>query len=152
MVGEVAPAAGLATVRPARSPQSARRDGSRATEVLIVPGDFTCEQRARMQDAPPARRARPRPDGPPRHLQRPSDRRRIERGSKGGGQPAAPLRSLVGARADQGTSCRKGPMSSAKLLVLSTWMPAVWSPLNGVTVFAHPAAAASSGELNHNPR
>ena len=37
MVGEAAPAAGLATVSPARSPQSARRDGSRATEVLIVP-------------------------------------------------------------------------------------------------------------------
>ena len=30
-------------------------------------------------------------------------------------------------------------------------MPAVWSPLNGVTVFGHPAAAASFGELNHNP-
>src|SRR5947199_4125736 len=54
MVGEAAPAAGLATVSPARSPKNARRDGSRATEVLIVPGDVTCERRARMQDAPPA--------------------------------------------------------------------------------------------------
>jgi hypothetical protein len=30
----------------------------------------------------------------------------------------------------------------SKLRVLSTWMPAVWSPLKGVFVSGHPAAAA----------
>jgi hypothetical protein len=30
-------------------------------------------------------------------------------------------------------------------------MPAWCSPLNGVTVFGHPAASASAGELNHRP-
>src|SRR5213075_2200222 len=31
-------------------------------------------------------------------------------------------------------------------------MPASCSPLNGVTLAGHPAAAASVGELNHSPR
>ena len=32
------------------------------------------------------------------------------------------------------------------------WIPALWSPLNGVTVVGQPAAAAASGEPNHRPR
>src|SRR6476469_2409059 len=44
-----------------------------------------------------------------------------------------------------------GPWASRKLRVLSTWIPAVWSPLNGVTVAGQPAAWASAGELNHRP-
>src|SRR5438876_626860 len=51
-----------------------------------------------------------------------------------------------------GTSVPNGPSRSGKLLVFSTWMPAVWSPLNGVGPPGHPADAPSSGELNHNPR
>jgi hypothetical protein len=37
---------------------------------------------------------------------------------------------------------RKGPLASAKLLVFKTWMPASWSPSNGVTVPGHPAVTA----------
>jgi hypothetical protein len=39
-----------------------------------------------------------------------------------------------------------------KLRVLSAWMPATWSPSNGVTVFEQPALAASFGSANHTPR
>src|SRR6185503_12381153 len=44
---------------------------------------------------------------------------------------------------------RSGPWSSVKFLVLSTWVPALWSPLNGVTEPAQPAlTAAASGGLD----
>jgi hypothetical protein len=46
----------------------------------------------------------------------------------------------------------KGPSRFGKLRVLSAWIPAVWSPLNRVTVLGHPASAAASGEPNHSPR
>src|SRR5215212_5365324 len=39
-----------------------------------------------------------------------------------------------------------------KLRELSAWMPATWSPSNGVTVFEQPALAASFGSANHTPR
>src|SRR5215213_9178409 len=45
-----------------------------------------------------------------------------------------------------------GPSSLGKLRVLNAWMPAVWSPSNGVTVSEQPASSASSGLPNHNPR
>src|SRR5215204_6589174 len=45
-----------------------------------------------------------------------------------------------------------GPSSLGKLRVLNAWMPAVWSPSNGVTVSEQPASFASSGLPNHNPR
>src|SRR5262249_42668741 len=51
-----------------------------------------------------------------------------------------------------GTTCRKGPWSFAKLLVFRTWVPALWSPLKGVTVAGHPAATASADALNQSPR
>jgi len=41
---------------------------------------------------------------------------------------------------------------SPKFRVLNAWTPALWVPLNGVTVLPQPALAASAGELNHNPR
>ena len=43
---------------------------------------------------------------------------------------------------------RKGP---CRFRVLKAWMPALCTPLNGVTLFGHPAAAAASGEPNHSP-
>ena len=43
---------------------------------------------------------------------------------------------------------RKGP---CRFRVLKAWMPALCSPLKGVTLFGHPAAAAASGEPNHSP-
>src|SRR5689334_6400920 len=55
-------------------------------------------------------------------------------------------------RIDQGLTRPSGPSPSGKLLVFSTCMPAVWSPLNGVTVDGQPALLASSGELNQSPR
>ena len=71
---------------------------------------------------------------------------------RGPARRRAPLTARRSAPAPYGSSWRSGPWSSAQLRVLSTWMPALWSPLNGVTVFGQPAAAASSGELNHRPR
>ena len=47
---------------------------------------------------------------------------------------------------------RSGPWSLGKFWLLRTWMPALCSPLNGVTVAGQPALAASFGELNHRPR
>ena len=47
---------------------------------------------------------------------------------------------------------RKGPKSLGKFAVFNTWIPALCSPLNGVTVFGQPAFAASAGELNHSPK
>src|SRR5215216_5668098 len=47
---------------------------------------------------------------------------------------------------------RSGPFNASKLRVLSACIPAVWSPLNGVTLPGHPAASAASAEPNHNPR
>src|SRR5215218_2726932 len=47
---------------------------------------------------------------------------------------------------------RRGPFRSGKLRVLSACIPAVWSPLNGVTLSGHPAALAASAVPNHNPR
>lgn len=40
----------------------------------------------------------------------------------------------------EGFTSRNGPWSSAKLLVFMAWMPALCSPLKGVTVAGHPAA------------
>ena len=54
--------------------------------------------------------------------------------------------------ARQGWIRRSGPWSFRNWRVLNAWMPAVWSPLNGVIVLGQPAAAASLGELNHSPR
>lgn len=45
-----------------------------------------------------------------------------------------------------------GPLRAGKLRVLIACTPAVWSPLNGVSVFGHPALVASSVESNHRPR
>src|SRR5215213_8339146 len=39
-----------------------------------------------------------------------------------------------------------------KLRELRAWMPASWSPSNGVTVFEQPASLASFGSANHTPR
>lgn len=67
--------------------------------------------------------------------------------------PATPAAGVAGtASLGQGVMRRSGPWSSWNWRVLSAWMPAVWSPLNGVVVFGHPAALASFGELNHSPR
>src|SRR5215208_6944362 len=49
-------------------------------------------------------------------------------------------------------SLRRGPSSLGKLRVLNAWMPASWSPSNGVTVSEQPASSASSGLPNHSPR
>src|SRR5882762_5629098 len=46
----------------------------------------------------------------------------------------------------------KGPLAAGKLLVFKTWIPATWSPSNGVGVSAHPAFAASLGSANQIPR
>src|SRR5882724_8649214 len=46
----------------------------------------------------------------------------------------------------------KGPLASGKLLVFKTWIPASWSPSNGVTVPGHPAVTACAGSANHIPR
>src|SRR5215218_3073178 len=46
----------------------------------------------------------------------------------------------------------RGPFRSGKLRVLSAWMPAAWSPSNGVTFPEQPASLASFGSANHNPR
>src|SRR5215213_9592341 len=39
-----------------------------------------------------------------------------------------------------------------KLRELRAWMPASWSPSNGVEVFEQPASLASFGSANHTPR
>src|SRR5258708_10955079 len=46
----------------------------------------------------------------------------------------------------------KGPLAAGKLLVFNTWIPATWSPSNGVGVSAHPAFAAPRGSANQIPR
>ncbi|MDT5043600.1 MAG: phospholipase/carboxylesterase [Actinoplanes sp.] len=51
----------------------------------------------------------------------------------------------------QDLSALSGPFRSAKLRVLMAWIPAVCSPLNGVTVAGQPALTASAGELNQKP-
>jgi hypothetical protein len=51
-----------------------------------------------------------------------------------------------------GLTWESGPSRSLKLLVLSTWTPALCSPLKGVTVSGPPAFFASFGELNHRPK
>ena len=43
-------------------------------------------------------------------------------------------------------------LSSGNVPVFNTWIPAVWSPLKGVTALLQPAALASFGELNQTPR
>ena len=48
-------------------------------------------------------------------------------------------------------SWRSGPCRSPNWRVLSIWTPALWVPLNGVTVLPHPALAAVFGELNQSP-
>src|SRR5215218_10611894 len=68
---------------------------------------------------------------------------------------ASPLTSaLVNASRDYWI-WRRGPFRAGKLRVLSAWMPASWSPSNGVTVRPfgeQPAALASFGSANHTPR
>src|SRR5438105_4515523 len=54
-------------------------------------------------------------------------------------------------------TCDRGPALSGKLLVLSTWMPACCSPLNGVTIGldapgSHPRLNGTLGSLNQRPR
>jgi hypothetical protein len=44
-----------------------------------------------------------------------------------------------------------GPAPIGKFDVLRTWIPALCSPLKGVTVLGQPAFAASAGLLNHIP-
>jgi hypothetical protein len=44
-----------------------------------------------------------------------------------------------------------GPCASGKLVVFSTWMPAWWSPSNGVTVAGQLAATAAFGSANQIP-
>jgi hypothetical protein len=52
-----------------------------------------------------------------------------------------------------GLTWESGPWRSGKLLVFSTWTPALCSPLNGVTTLGLPPAfSASFGELNHRPK
>lgn len=58
----------------------------------------------------------------------------------------------AGRRPRYGLKLRSGPESAGKLAVLSTWMPALCVPLNGVTVLAQPALAAALGEPNQIPR
>ena len=53
---------------------------------------------------------------------------------------------------DQGLNCLRGPLGLANWRVLSTWIPALCSPLKRVTVAGQPAAKASWGEPNHKPR
>ena len=49
-------------------------------------------------------------------------------------------RSRLVIHLDQGVNCLSGPLSVAKLRVLSAWIPALWSPLKRVTVLGQPAA------------
>ena len=65
---------------------------------------------------------------------------------------ASPLMKPLSNSARQGVAFNSGPCKSGKLRVLRTWMPALCSPLKGVTSPGQPALAASAGELNHNPR
>ena len=46
---------------------------------------------------------------------------------------------------------RRGPFRSEKFWVLSAWIPASWSPSNGVTVPEQPAFLACFGSENHTP-
>src|SRR5919107_4755192 len=45
----------------------------------------------------------------------------------------------------------RAPFRAGKLRVLKAWMPASWSPSNGVTVFEQPAFAAPREVANHTP-
>lgn len=66
---------------------------------------------------------------------------------------ASPVTAVTGGhRTDHDPTWRSGPWSSGNWAVLSTWTPALCSPLNGVVAPGHPARAASAGKLNHKPR
>jgi hypothetical protein len=63
------------------------------------------------------------------------------------------LKSPSGLGYGVGLTRESGPWRSGKLLVFSTWTPALCSPLNGVTTLGLPPAfSASFGELNHRPK
>src|SRR4028119_123945 len=46
----------------------------------------------------------------------------------------------------------RGPLRAGKVWVLSAWMPAWWSPSNGVAGPGQPAFLAWLGSENHTPR
>ena len=70
--------------------------------------------------------------------------------------PAGPGRSAAGATVTPrryGTSLAEGALVVGELAgAWSAWIPALWSPLNGVTLAGQPAAAASVGEIEPHPR
>src|SRR6266480_7679089 len=54
-------------------------------------------------------------------------------------------------------TCDSGPALSGKLLVFSTWIPACWTPLNGVMIGlvwpgSQPLLKGTLGSLNQRPR
>src|SRR5262249_22268 len=55
-------------------------------------------------------------------------------------------------RRNYGLSINSGPCRSGNELVFNTWVPALCSPLKGVTFAGQPARCASADELNHRPR
>jgi hypothetical protein len=63
-----------------------------------------------------------------------------------------PARARYDGPLDQGFTLNNGPCVSLNWLVFRTWIPALCSPLKGVTPPGQPALTASFGELNHRPR